>query len=294
MERRGSTGFACAVLALAAAGVFGAGVFPAQSATLRVGRGEKYEKPSQAAKAAKDGDTIVIAAGEYKGDVCAWRADNLTIRGAGMDKTVLDADGSICMGKGLWVVCGTNTTIEGVTFKGAKCQDRNGAGIRLDANGDLTLRSCSFEGNENGILTGALDKCTVTVEKCRFSRNGHGDGYSHNLYIGAVKKLVFRDSVSDHAIRGHNLKSRAHETEILNSVFDDGRDGESSYLVNCPNGGKVKMKGCRLVQSPKASNGTMVSIGEEGAYPDTEFENVGNSFRNLRPQGGQEVVLHNS
>jgi hypothetical protein len=37
----------------------------------------------------------------------------------------------------------------------------------------------------------------------------------------------------------------------------------------------------------------MVSIGEEGAYPDTKFENIGNRFRNLRPQGGQEVVLHN-
>ena len=265
----------------------------AQAATLTVGRGEKYEKPSQAAQAVKDGDTIVIAAGEYKGDVCAWRADNLKIRGAGIDKTVLDADGKICMGKGLWVICGTNTTIEGVTFKGAKCQDRNGAGIRLDVNGDLTLKGCSFVENENGVLTGPFADSTVTIEKCTFRRNGFGDGYSHNLYIGAVKKLVFKDSFSDHAIKGHNLKSRAHETEILNSVFDDGKDGESSYLVNCPNGGKVKMKGCRLVQSPKASNGIMVSIGEEGAYPDTKFENIGNRFRNLRPQGGQEVVLHN-
>ena len=265
--------------------------FSARSDILAVGRGWKYEKPSQAAKAAKDGDTIVIAAGEYKGDVCAWRADNLKIRGAGMDKTVLDADGRICMGKGLWVICGTNTTIDGVTFKNARCEHKNGAGIRLDANGNLTLKTCSFEGNENGILTGPLDKCTVTIEKCRFRKNGHGDGYSHNLYIGAVKKLVFKESFSDHALKGHNLKSRAYETEILNSVFDDGNDGESSYLVNCPNGGKVKMKGCRLVQSPAASNGTMVSIGEEGAYPGTKFDNTGNQFRNLRPQGGQEVVL---
>jgi len=278
-------------LAMLAAAAAVAAALPARPATLAVGRGERYEKPSQAAKAAKDGDTVVIAAGEYRGDVCAWRADNLSIRGAGMGKTVLDADGRVCMGKGLWVVCGTNTTIEGVAFRGATCPDGNGAGIRLDANGDLTIRSCSFEGNENGILTGPLDRSTVTVEKCRFRGNGRGDGYSHNLYVGAVKKLVFRDSASDHALRGHALKSRARETEILDSVFDDGGDGESSYLVNCPNGGRVSMRGCRLVQSPAASNGTMVSIGEEGAYPGTAFENEGNAFRNLRPQGGQEVVI---
>jgi hypothetical protein len=103
--------------------------------------------------------------------------------------------------------------------------------------------------------------------------------------------LVFRDSVSDHAVKGHDLKSRARETVIVNSVFDDGDDGEASYLVNCPNGGRVRMTGCRLVQSPKASNGVMVAIGEEGAYDETEFWSERNSFENRRRDGGQEVVL---
>ena len=88
-----------AAMSLAAAAA--AAVMSVSAATLTVGRGGRYERPSQAAKAAKDGDTVVIAAGEYRGDVCAWRANDLTIRGAGIDKTVLDADGKICMGKGL-------------------------------------------------------------------------------------------------------------------------------------------------------------------------------------------------
>ena len=277
-----------AAMSLAAAAA--ATVMSVSAATLKVGRGGRYERPSQAAKAAKEGDTVVIAAGEYRGDVCAWRANDLTIRGAGIDKTVLDADGKICMGKGLWVICGTNTVVEGITFAHAACKDRNGSGIRLDANGDLTVRECSFVENENGILTGPGDQI-VTVERCRFFRNGAGDGYSHNLYIGGVRMLVFRDSVSDHAVKGHDLKSRARETVIVNSVFDDGDDGEASYLVNCPNGGKVRMTGCRLVQSPKASNGVMVAIGEEGAYDETEFWSERNSFENRRRDGGQEVVL---
>ena len=258
--------------------------------TLTVGRGEKYEKPSAASRMAKDGDTIVIAAGEYKGDVCAWRAHDLTIKGAGIDKTVLDADGKICMGKGLWVICGTNTVVEGITFKNAKCKDLNGSGIRLDAKGDLTVRECSFVENENGILTGPGDQ-VVTIEKSRFFKNGAGDGYSHNLYIGGVQRLVFRDCVSDHAVKGHDLKSRARETIIVNSVFDDGEDGEASYIVNCPNGGKVRMTNCRLVQSKAALNGVMVAIGEEGAYDETEFLSENNTFVNKRADGGQEVAV---
>ena len=264
----------------------------AGAGTITVGpEGCDCKRPSAAARMAKDGDTVVIAAGEYKGDVCAWRANNLTIRGAGIDKTVLDADGRICMGKGLWVICGTNTTVEGVTFRKATCKDHNAAGIRHDVNGDLTVRACSFVDNENGILTGPFDKSTVLVEDSRFFHNGAGDGYSHNLYIGGVAKLIFRNNVSDHANRGHDLKSRAHETYIENCVFDDGEDGMASYLVNCPNGGKVTMRNCKLVQSRTASNGVMVAIGEEGAYDETEFWSENNTFVNKREDGGHEVVL---
>ena len=262
----------------------------APAAILEAGPGMEFETPSAAARVAKDGDTVAIAAGEYLGDVCVWNAGNLTIRGAGIGRTVIDADGKSCMGKGIWIVRGANTVIEGISFRGAKCADRNGAGIRLEADAGFTARSCSFSDCENGILAGALPNATVTVEKCVFRGNGAGDGYSHNIYIGEVAKFVFADSVSDHALGGHCLKSRARETIVRDSVFDDGEDGESSYLVNFPNGGKISLEGCRLVQSPKAPNGTMVSIGEEGAYPGSVFEKENCVFVNLRRQGGCEVA----
>ena len=63
--------------------------------------------------------TVEIAAGAYCGDVCAWTANDLTIRGAGRETTILKADGRICRGKAIWVVTGTNVTVSGVTFTGA-------------------------------------------------------------------------------------------------------------------------------------------------------------------------------
>ena len=256
----------------------------ASAAVLRVGPGERFAKPSDAAAAARDGDQVVIAPGVYRGDVCAWTASRLRIRGAGPSATVVDAAGSACRGKGAWVVAGDGTEISGIGFRGARCRDRNGAGIRLEGAG-LVVSNCLFTGNENGILTGARDGSRVTVTDCGFRGNGAGDGYSHNVYVGRVDALEFTRCRSDHALRGHALKSRARTTTVRDCVFDDGDDGESSYLADFPNGGRVTVSGCRFVQSPAAANGTMVSVGEEGAYPDSAFAESGNVYENRRGSG---------
>ena len=61
-------------------------------------------------------------------------------------------------------------------------------------------------------------------------------------------------------------------------MFDDGHDGRSSYLLDCPNGGIVTIAGCRFVQSEMAANRVMISIGEEGAYPGTSLAERDNTF----------------
>ena len=268
---------------------------------LRVGADKQYKKPSEAIGAAKPGDTIVIDAGVWTNDtVYCPNSPNITVRGAGIDRTVIDASGfdarhygdterpHIAGWKGLWVVTAPGWTVEGVTFRNARIPDdagHNGAGIRYEADGDVTFRNCSFTGCQNGILCGASSNATMTIEGCLFRDNGNhpewnlGEcGYSHNLYIGAIKELVFRNSISDHACIGHNLKSRAYRTTVENSVFDDGHDGRSSYLLDCPNGGIVTIAGCRFVQSETAANRVMISIGEEGAYPGTSLAERDNTF----------------
>ena len=203
----------------------------------------------------------------------------------GADATVLDAEGRAAAGKGLWVVQGTNVTIRGVMLRGAACPDRNGAGIRHEADGALTVTDCRFEGNENGVLSGIAPKAVLTFERCVFRGNGAGDGQSHNLYVGRARMLVLRDCASDHAREGHALKSRALETVVERCVFDDGDDGRSSYLVDCPDGGRVRIYSSRFVQSPVAPNGTMVSVGEESVLPDSSFGKDWTFFENRRASG---------
>ena len=277
----------------------------ASGRVLRVGADKEYKKPSAAITAAQAGDTIVIDEGVWTDDtIYCPKTPDVTIRGAGIDRTVLDAinfnaqsagDSAhphIAGWKGIWVVTAPGWTIEGITFRNARIPPDaggNGAGIRYEADGDVTFRNCSFTGCQNGILCGAYPNATMVVEGCLFRDNGNhpewnlGEcGYTHNIYIGAIKELVFRNCVSDHACIGHNLKSRAYKTTVENCVFDDGHDGRSSYLLNCPNGGVVTITGCTFVQAETAANGVMISIGEEGSYAMTKLVQHDNTFTDYR------------
>jgi len=262
----------------------------AQPAVLRVGAKRELKRPSAAAQIARDGDVIEIDAGIYDGDATVWRQHRLTIRGVG-GRAHLRANGAHAEGKGIWVIKGNDTTIEGVEFSGAKVPDQNGAGIRLEGTG-LTVRDCYFHENENGILTGANTASDIVVEHSEFAHNGAGDGYSHNLYIGHVRSFTLRFSYVHHALVGHNVKSRAQRNHITYNRIMDERDGRSSYAVDLPNGGLSFVIGNVIQHGPEAENSTIVSYGAEGLkYPLNELYFVNNTVVNDRRAGGHFLFV---
>jgi hypothetical protein len=230
---------------------------------LQVGPGQAYATPSAAAAAARDGDVIKIAAGDYRGDVATWSASDLTICGVG-GRARLYADGQNAQGKAIWVVAGRDITIENIDFHDARVPDNNGAGIRAEHSGFLVVRGSGFFDNQNGILSTNDPSITVTIAGSEFARNGYGDGFTHNIYIGQIAQLTVRDSFFHEARVGHNLKSRAAETHIEDSYFMDGPSGTSSYLADFPNGGVVYLRGNLFQKGPQAENPNAIAFGEEG------------------------------
>lgn len=257
-----------------------------QSRTLEVGPGKAYAKPSLAAAAAKDGDTVLFAATVFSGDAATWSADSLTLRGTAAYAPFahMRADGAQAQGKGTWVITGDGYTVENIEFSGAKVADGNGAGIRQEGAG-LTLRNCRFHDNENGILTGA-GKGGILIEYCEFASNGAGDGYTHNMYIGEVESFTLRHCYSHLAKVGHNVKSRAARNLILYNRIMDEADGTSSYDIDLPNGGVAVILGNVVQQGPKTENPTVIAYGAEGLkHAVNEFYAVHNTVVNDR-QGG--------
>lgn len=224
---------------------------------LTVGAGKQFATVRSAAGAAQNGDTIHISAGDYIGDVATWRASNLIVCGVG-GRARLFASGAHEGGKGIWVVQGSNMTVVNLEFHGARVPDRNGAGIRQQAR-NLTLRSTAFFDNENGVLAGDDAASTITIEDSEFARNGFGDGYSHNIYVGKIGRLHVRSSYFHEAKIGHQLKTRARENVIELNYFIDGPEGSSSYLLNFDNGGRATVRGNLLHKGPRADNSTLIT-----------------------------------
>jgi hypothetical protein len=251
--------------------------------TWRVGPDRSLTTPSAAAALARDGDTVLIDAGTYVGDVATWTQDDLILRGAG-GRARLQADGKSAQGKAIWVIAGDRTKIDRLEFSGATVPDGNGAGIRQEGAG-LTVTRSWFHHNENGILAGANADSDVVIRRSRLFRNGAGDGYTHNLYIGAVRSLTITGSYLWGADVGHELKSRAARNTIIGNRIAD-RDATASYSVDLPNGGSSLIAGNVIIQGPHSENSTVVSYGSEGFTRDSRrLWVVNNTFVNRRHTG---------
>lgn len=205
---------------------------------LQVGANSSYKRISDAVAAARDGDTVEVAAGTYLNDFTQVNA-KITLRGVGgmvhMVATERPYDGKAIM------TVSNDLVLEHFSFSGAKVADHNGAGIRYQG-GHLVVRDSVFHSNENGILANGVADGTILIERSEFSGNGDGSGYTHNLYVGAIKDLTIRDSYFHDAVVGHEIKSRAANTTITGTRILNG-SGNASYAVDLPNGGVALLQG---------------------------------------------------
>jgi len=233
--------------------------------TLLVGPGGNPSSLRQAVAAAHDGDVIELLQGVYRGETVVVPAKTLTLRGSGKG-AVFDAEGKIAEGKALWVLRGGNITVDNVEFRGARADDANGAGIRLEA-GHLKVQNCRFFDNENGILTSNDIDAELEIDASVFADAPRVvGGLYHLLYVGRIGKFSVTGSRFQHGFEGHLLKSRARESHINYNLIVDGPGGEASYEVDLPNAGEVWMIGNVISQSAGSQNPVVVAYGAEGGH----------------------------
>jgi Ca2+-binding RTX toxin-like protein len=231
-------------------------------AELWVGAGKQYASVSTAYAAAASGDTIFVMAGTYTNESLTISRDVNIVGVGGMAhfKTTT----SIPNGKAIFIT-NADVTFENIEFSGATVRDGNGAGIRYES-GNLTVNGSYFHDNQNGILAASNLTGTITIHDSEFARNGRGDGQTHGIYVNSIAKLTITDSHFHDTNVGHHVKSRAIETEIRDSLLDDGT-ASSSYSIDLPNGGAATIVGNTLIQNASAQNKYMVHYGGEVATP---------------------------
>lgn len=231
-------------------------------AIITIGKGKMYSCPYYAAPFVKGGDIVQIDPGTYGG---AWFwASNITIVGMGPGVTIT---GDLTQGKGLFVLSGTNVTVQNITFKGATNYDGNGAGINFTGT-NLTVLNSTFLNNQDGILTAPSGQSTITVKNSTFDGNGSNDGAhgaAHAIYAANSLLLDVENSTFTNTQQGHDIKSRSKNTVIKNNSITDGPNGTSSYLIDIPNGGAATITGNYLEKGPNSANSSYaIAMGEEG------------------------------
>ena len=228
---------------------------------LGVGAHESLRTLSQALRLARDGDTIELQPGVYRGDVAAVEQQGLVIRGLGTGAVLL-ADGRHAEGKAILVTRGS-VVLENLEFRGCRVPSGNGAGVRFER-GHLQLLRCRFHDNEMGLLSSNDPEMTLSVTDCEFgSAPRHAGLLHHLLYVGTIRALRVQGSLFQQGWRGHLLKSRARSNVIVGNRLVDGALGEASYELEFPNGGDAWVAGNVIAQSANTQNHAIVSMGAE-------------------------------
>jgi len=235
----------------------------AAARVLQVGPTRTFTDPSDVLGTIRSGDVVEMDAGVYNGPAVIWSTSNITLRGVN-GRAHLVAPADISNQKAIWVTQGSNIAVKNIEFSDASVPDLNGAGIRIEGR-DLAICGSYFHDNENGIL-GNANVGNVLIEYSEFARNGHCNGLcAHNMYIGNTDRFTLRYSYSHHAHIGHPVKSRARENYILYNRIMDEATGDSSYLIDLPNGGLSYVIGNLVQKGPLTDNPwTVITYGEEG------------------------------
>ncbi len=263
----------------------------ASGTVLTVGAGMEFATLGDACKAAVAGDTIAVQAGTYTNDFatvsCAVRI--VSVGGLVNEVATVPPPND----KGLLTV-DASLSIQGFTFTGGSdgSPDGNVAGIRLE-NGNLNVSYCYFHDMQEGLLTDADSVASVTIDHSEFARNGTGDGYTHNLYVGAIASLTITNSTFTGANVGHEIKSRAAVTTITNNVIADGATGTASYDIDLPNGGVATIANNIIEKGPLASNWYVIHYSGETqfTYAKNALTVTGNTI--LNDLGGNGLAVLN-
>ncbi|MFZ6011703.1 MAG: parallel beta-helix domain-containing protein [Bacteroidota bacterium] len=165
---------------------------------------------------AQDGSVIDIPAGNFRLDASLWLdgKKNVTIKGAGEDKTILSFKNQISGAEGIKVTNATNITIMDLTV-----QDTKGDGVKAQLVDGITMKNVKAEwtnGGEkdNGGYGLYPVQCTnVLIDQC--TAVGASDA---GIYVGQSKHIIVKNSKAYMNVAG---------IEIENSWYADVFDNEA-------------------------------------------------------------------
>lgn len=229
--------------------------------TLVVGPSAKFKRLEDAVAAAVEGDRIEVLSGDYPRTALLVKK-RLTLVAVGrvvLDGTGFDYSGVGSTPRAIVQIAADGVTLDGFELRGAHNASHNGAGVRIDAGRNATIRNCEIHGNDMGVMSNGRPGDPhagegQTIERCHIHRNGDfGEpGQNHNLYLGGTS-VMLRFCEIDHSLTGHNLKSRAHRTRVEYCWIHDSANREMDFVEAWDTerpGSDADVVGCVVTKDP--------------------------------------------
>lgn len=177
---------------------------------------------------AKAGDVIEIPAGRFAFDrSLTLRVDGVTIRGAGMDKTILSFKGQKTGAEGLLVNAG-NFTLENLAI-----EDTKGDGLKVNEGENITIRGVRVEWTDGPKTSnGAYGIYPVQTTNVLIEDSVAIGASDAGIYVGQSKNVVVRRNRAERNVAGIEI-----ENSIGADVYENtATDNTGGILVfNMPN-----------------------------------------------------------
>ncbi|WP_372340471.1 parallel beta-helix domain-containing protein [Parvularcula sp. IMCC14364] len=177
---------------------------------------------------AQPGDVIEIPAGNYSFDrSLSLSVDNVTIRGAGMDETVLSFKGQVAGAEGL-LVTGDNFTIENLAI-----EDTKGDALKINESKNVVIRGVRTAWNgEPKTSNGAYGMYPVQCENVLIEDSVAIGASDAGIYVGQSRNIIVRRNRVEYNVAGLEIENSIG-ADVYENIATNNTGG--ILVFNMPN-----------------------------------------------------------
>ena len=198
---------------------------------------------------AKPGDVIEIGEGRFDfATPLSLDVDNVTLKGAGQDKTFISFKGQTAAGEGLLI------TSDGVTVTGFTMEDPKGDGIKSKGADQITYKDLKVVWTGGPLTTnGAYGVYPVESKNVLIDGVTVSGASDAGIYVGQSDNIIVRNSTAEYNVAG---------IEIENSTNADVHDNVATHnaggilVFDLPNLQKIGGHSTRIFNNKVVENDT--------------------------------------
>lgn len=201
---------------------------------------------------AKSGDVITIPEGRFSFDrSLSLNVDGVTIRGAGMEKTVLSFKGQVAGAEGLLV------TADDFTIEDLAIEDTKGDALKIAESENVIIRRVRTEWTgEPRTENGAYGIYPVQVRNLLMEDSVAIGASDAGLYIGQSQNVVIRNNRAERNVAGIEIENTTG-ADVYGNVATDNTGG--ILVFNMPNlsqpGAGTRVYGNRIYENNRKNFG---------------------------------------